>query len=128
MKSSYATNTLRFERSRCTGCGLCAVVCPHGVFGRPGDAVALARPEACMECGACQKNCPAGAISVESGVGCATALMYAALTGREACCGPRDEPCCGPGEEPCGPDRREPDGGRTRALLWGRGGRRSSDR
>lgn len=48
-----------------------------------------------MECGACERNCPTGAIEVESGVGCATALFYAALTGRDACCGPRDEPCCG---------------------------------
>jgi Fe-S-cluster-containing hydrogenase component 2 len=70
-------------------------VCPHRVFAGDDGTVRLARAEACMECGACQMNCPVGAIEVESGVGCATALFYAALTGREACCGPRDKSCCG---------------------------------
>jgi len=41
-----------------------------------------------MECGACQLNCPTGAISVESGVGCATAMMIAAIKGqKELACG-----------------------------------------
>ena len=95
MISPYATNTLRYDESRCGGCGLCAIVCPHGVFALDGGVARIERHQACMECGACQRNCPTGAIEVESGVGCATALFYAALTGREACCGPRDEPCCG---------------------------------
>jgi NAD-dependent dihydropyrimidine dehydrogenase PreA subunit len=100
-------NTLRYDDSRCTGCGLCLTVCPHGVFAGDGATVRLARAEACMECGACQRNCPAGAIEVESGVGCATALFYAALTGREACCGPRDAACCpgdGDAERPAADD------------------------
>jgi len=92
---SYATNTLSYDAGLCSGCGLCAIVCPHGVFALDGGAARVARGRACMECGACQRNCPTGAIEVESGVGCATALFYAALTGRDACCGPRDEPCCG---------------------------------
>jgi len=46
-----------------------------------------------MECGACQLNCPTGAIVVESGVGCASAMMYAALTGRkDVTCD--DASCC----------------------------------
>jgi ferredoxin len=47
----------------------------------------LDRPSACMECGACQLNCVTGAIAVESGVGCAAAMIRAALTGqKEATC------------------------------------------
>jgi NAD-dependent dihydropyrimidine dehydrogenase PreA subunit len=42
----------------------------------------LVRPSACMECGACQKNCIVNAITVESGVGCASAMIRAALTGK----------------------------------------------
>jgi NAD-dependent dihydropyrimidine dehydrogenase PreA subunit len=66
---------------------MCAIVCPHGVFAMNERKAALLRPEACMECGACQKNCPADAIIVDSGVGCAYAMMRAALTGKkEVCC------------------------------------------
>jgi NAD-dependent dihydropyrimidine dehydrogenase PreA subunit len=104
MIGSHGENTLRYDESRCSGCGLCVIVCPHGVFAESGGTVRLVRPDACMECGACQRNCPTGAIEVESGVGCATALFYAALTGREASCGPRDVSCCGPRDAArCGP-------------------------
>jgi ferredoxin len=43
----------------------------------------LARPQVCMECGACQFNCIVGAIHVESGVGCASAMIQAALKGQK---------------------------------------------
>lgn len=88
MFNSYAENTLRHAAALCDGCGICISVCPHAVFAREGRAVRVARAEACMECGACQRNCPAGAIAVESGVGCAAAMIGAALRGqKEATCG-----------------------------------------
>jgi NAD-dependent dihydropyrimidine dehydrogenase PreA subunit len=64
------------------------MVCPHGVFVSQNGKARLADKEACMECGACQLNCPTGAIQVESGVGCASAMIYAALTGKKntSCC------------------------------------------
>ena len=88
MFNSYATNTLRYDPELCINCGMCSAVCPHGVFAPDGDAAQLVRPEACMECGACQLNCPTDAIAVDSGVGCAAAMIYAALRGqKEATCG-----------------------------------------
>jgi hypothetical protein len=40
-----------------------------------------------MECGACMLNCVTGAIRVESGVGCASAMIRSALKGeKEAAC------------------------------------------
>jgi len=85
-------NTLRFFPGRCGNCGLCAVVCPHRVFMPSNGRVRMVRPEKCMECGACQLNCPAGAIKVDSGVGCAAAMIRAALKGKkEVTCG---EDCC----------------------------------
>jgi NAD-dependent dihydropyrimidine dehydrogenase PreA subunit len=90
----FAVNTLRYEVERCIGCGLCLIVCPHGVLAPDGDVVRVARHEACIECGACEMNCPTHALSVESGPGCAQALMRAALFGGEPTCGPADG-CCG---------------------------------
>lgn len=92
-------NTLEYDEALCSGCGMCSEVCPHGVFETNGDKARLASREACMECGACQVNCPTGAIRVESGVGCAAAMIWAALTRRkEPTCGcPSDDqspPCC----------------------------------
>ena len=53
-----------------------------------------------MECGACAKNCPVQAISVQSGVGCASAMIRAALKGKdmdsaECSCGGPESSCCG---------------------------------
>ncbi len=82
MFDSYRVNTLEYNRDLCNGCAKCITVCPHGVFSLNGTAE-LIRPEACMECGACQLNCPEGAIRVDSGVGCATAMIWSALRGKE---------------------------------------------
>jgi NAD-dependent dihydropyrimidine dehydrogenase PreA subunit len=61
--------------------------CLHAVFAMNSHIAQLVHPDACMECGACQLNCPAGAITVESGVGCAAAMIQAALKGqKEATC------------------------------------------
>jgi len=92
MVNLYATNTLEYNRELCNNCGMCSTVCPHGVFAPGEEGAELVNAEACMECGACQKNCPTGAVTVDSGVGCAGAMIMAALTGqKEACCGPRDQ-------------------------------------
>lgn len=83
MFNSYRTNTLRFDPARCTNCQACLLVCPHGVFIAGKPTVVLAYPQRCMECGACQINCSRGAITVESGVGCASAMIGAALRGKK---------------------------------------------
>lgn len=86
-------NTLKFYPEKCIGCGTCLDVCPHGVFAEDGRKVRLADRYACMECGACQKNCPVEAISVDSGVGCAVAVIAGILKGTEPVCG-----CCEDGD------------------------------
>jgi ferredoxin len=87
MRNMYVFNTLLYEPSRCIGCGMCSAVCPHAVFAQSNHVAELSHPEACMECGACQRNCPTEAISVQSGVGCAAAMIRAALTGKAPSCG-----------------------------------------
>lgn len=87
MFSVSVANTLEYDSALCTGCEMCVIVCPHGVFAMDGGVALLANREACMECGACQRNCPTEAITVEAGVGCANAMIRAALTGKkEVCC------------------------------------------
>lgn len=100
MIRASALNTLEYDPDLCTGCEMCSIVCPHGVFAMNSRVAKLVRSDACMECGACQLNCPAGAIRVDSGVGCAAAMIHAALFGeKEASCGPQTEAaCCSAGE------------------------------
>jgi len=87
MLNAYEVNTLVYDPGLCNGCAVCVAVCPHAVFEMNGRKAVLSRPSACMECGACQLNCVTGAIAVESGVGCAAAMIRAALTGqKEATC------------------------------------------
>lgn len=92
MFNAYTVNTLAYKAELCNGCAMCVAVCPHAVFEMKERRAVLARPLACMECGACQLNCVTGAIAVESGVGCAAAMIQAALMGKqEVSCG---SDCC----------------------------------
>jgi NAD-dependent dihydropyrimidine dehydrogenase PreA subunit len=86
--------TLKLDEARCTGCGMCLEVCPHGVFQKNSRHVVIRDRDACMECGACSRNCPFDAISVKTGVGCAAAVINALL-------GRTDQPCCGPSDCGC---------------------------
>lgn len=88
MFDSYLVNTLEYDPRKCTGCRRCTQVCPHGVFDMRDGKAFLARRAACMECGACRLNCESDAIRVESGVGCAAAMIWSALRGKkEVSCG-----------------------------------------
>jgi ferredoxin len=52
----------------------------------------------CMECGACEQNCAFGAIAVNAGVGCASAIINGMLRGTEPECGcstSSSADCCG---------------------------------
>ncbi len=87
MFDAYIENTLVYDAQQCNGCAMCVAVCPHEVFEMDDRLAVLVHPKACMECGACQLNCVTGAIRVESGVGCASAMIRAALSGKqEATC------------------------------------------
>lgn len=89
--------SLRVDTERCTGCGVCSEVCPHGVLKTEHRMVAVKDLDACMECGACRRNCPTGAIMVQPGVGCAYAIFRGILTGSAPNCG-----CdCGGGDQSC---------------------------
>ena len=88
--------TLELAEDKCVGCGMCMIVCPHGVFNMDTDHVQIENRDACMECGACARNCPANALFVSAGVGCAAAVINAALGREGSCCvvETEDVGCC----------------------------------
>lgn len=79
--------TLEVVPERCNGCGTCIEVCPHAVLVLNEEKRVWVRDkDACMECGACRRNCPTGALSVQTGVGCAAAVINAMLGREGSCC------------------------------------------
>jgi len=78
--------TLKLDREKCAGCGMCLLVCPQAVLSMTNGTAQIANRDACMECGACAKNCPAEALIVQAGVGCAVAVLNSKLKRKSACC------------------------------------------
>jgi NAD-dependent dihydropyrimidine dehydrogenase PreA subunit len=78
--------TLRLDKTKCNGCTLCTIVCPHRVFVMENKKAAIKDPDMCMECGACARNCVHQAIYVTSGVGCATAVLNGMIKGTQSQC------------------------------------------
>jgi NAD-dependent dihydropyrimidine dehydrogenase PreA subunit len=97
-ESLYLRNvvTLELNEEKCVGCGMCLMVCPHAVFSVLNSHAQITDRDACMECGACARNCPSGAVNVQAGVGCAAAVINAAMGRKNSAC------CCviEPDEEP----------------------------
>ncbi len=71
--------TLQLDSKACSGCAMCTIVCPRGVFEMSRGKARIADVDSCIECGACALNCAAGAVSVRVGVGCATAVINSTL-------------------------------------------------
>jgi len=96
MKYLANVATLNYASEKCAGCGRCVEVCPQGVFMMQDKRAVVTDRDRCMECGACAKNCDFGAITVNSGVGCASAIITGMLTGSEPTCGCSDSSagCC----------------------------------
>lgn len=95
---SYLKNgeTLSIQPEKCSGCGRCYEVCPHQVLAIENRKVQIVNRSGCMECGACQKNCPTAAIIVQSGVGCAYAILNGFLRRTAPDCGcATSSSCCG---------------------------------
>lgn len=76
--------TLKLDTEACIGCGMCQIVCPHGVFEVEDFVAKIVDRGGCMECGACANNCPENAITVTPGVGCAAYIIQTWIKGKGA--------------------------------------------
>jgi MinD superfamily P-loop ATPase len=47
---------------RCTGCGVCAELCPTNAVAVRANRAIIVRPMACTYCDLCETYCPEGAI------------------------------------------------------------------
>lgn len=62
---------IMIKEPECTGCGLCAEICPFGLPKSNGNGkFEIPHPELCTECSACQRNCPVNAIILNEQKGC----------------------------------------------------------
>ncbi|MEI6093216.1 MAG: mercury methylation ferredoxin HgcB [bacterium] len=97
MNDIYLKNivTLELDKEKCIKCGMCLNVCPREVLAKNIDnKVTIISKDKCIECGACAKNCPVSAITVNSGVGCAYAIIKSKILGGEPNCGCSEKGGC----------------------------------
>ena len=74
--SHMAVRTVRIDRIRCNGCGLCVKACHEGAMALVDGKAELVRPNLCDGLGDCLPVCPQGAITfVEKDVVMTPGLM-----------------------------------------------------
>lgn len=86
MRYLKGIRSLEFNEERCTGCGRCAEVCPHGIFEIRDKKAMITDADLCIECTACKTNCAFGAVEVNVGVGCAAAIIHSMIYGGDPSC------------------------------------------
>jgi NAD-dependent dihydropyrimidine dehydrogenase PreA subunit len=98
MNHQYLKNvvSLKYDSSKCNGCGMCMTVCPHNVFEMQNGISNIRNKDKCIECGACMENCQTKALTVKAGVGCAAGIIYGILNNTEPTCncGDSSSACC----------------------------------
>ena len=68
--------TVRIDKERCNGCGLCVKACHEGAMALVDGKAELVKPDMCDGLGDCLPACPQNAISfVDKEISCAPNLM-----------------------------------------------------
>ena len=82
---------ISIESELCTGCGICAEICPFGIPQANDEGkFEILEPERCTECSACKRNCPAMAIVLQERKGCG--CLWDARARKK---NPESNSCCG---------------------------------
>lgn len=82
---------ISIDQELCTGCGICAEVCPFGIPQLTDNGkFKIYDIERCTECSACKRNCPAMAILLQERKGCGC-LWDARARSKN----PQSNGCCG---------------------------------
>jgi len=56
--------TVKVDAQKCDGCGICASVCPVGVYEVKESKFVVVNQDGCLVCKACESQCPKTAITV----------------------------------------------------------------
>ncbi len=72
------------DETLCTGCNLCAVVCPTGAVKKNEMGIAQVDEDLCKGCGICSASCPDRAITLRRFTDAQIVANVAAVLGREA--------------------------------------------
>ncbi len=63
---SHSPEVAAVDEQLCSGCGICASVCPYDAIKVERSGIAVVNEILCSGCGVCAASCPAGAIEVKN--------------------------------------------------------------
>ena len=65
-KLSHSPEVAAVNEELCSGCGICATVCPYDAIKIERSGIAVVNDILCFGCGICAASCPAGAIEAKN--------------------------------------------------------------
>ncbi len=80
---THSPEVAAVDEELCSGCGICAQVCPYDAIKVERSGIAVVNEILCAGCGVCAAACPAGAIEVKNDRRAQYEAMLAAVLGKK---------------------------------------------